>query len=266
MREDMAKVLVERPRMGGHTVKKTKPNVRDFDDLPLRESTARNGPARGYSGKQLNENLAPLRRWLFRQAGRPWDKVYAEIRKVCGKDNTTEAHIYGHLYSYVDRHPRMTPAGPMKISSYSAPTPYTTYDLYVHPETGLLCQGKEPHPMGWRRRTRRWRRLDPVRLVVKHDGRYWLCRVRPLPTTKHDHRVSEALVISVFDKVKDELTGKMISRETNGAWMGTAEHENAATGRIYDVTLTPSDFYGDACVYAYEARPATSKEIKRAGW
>lgn len=29
--------------------------------------------------KVLNENLTPLRRYLERQVGRPWNKVYSEI-------------------------------------------------------------------------------------------------------------------------------------------------------------------------------------------
>ena len=33
--------------------------------------------------KVLNENLAPLRRYLEAQVGRPWDKIYSRSLRTC---------------------------------------------------------------------------------------------------------------------------------------------------------------------------------------
>src|SRR5258708_27864728 len=87
MRSDMHKVIVERPRMLRGAPRNRKTALRlnisgsalaaadgdDYDSGPRRASSARHD-------KHLNENLAPLRRYLESQVGRPWDKVYSEIR------------------------------------------------------------------------------------------------------------------------------------------------------------------------------------------
>jgi hypothetical protein len=86
MRSDMHKVIVERPRRLGSSGKNRKTALRlsvserakaitdadDYDSGHPRASSARHE-------KQLNENLAPLKRYLMGQVGRPWDKVYSEI-------------------------------------------------------------------------------------------------------------------------------------------------------------------------------------------
>ena len=47
--------------------------------------------------KLLNENLAPLRRYLERQVGRPWDKVYSEIAEGLRVASTVQRHVRDHL-------------------------------------------------------------------------------------------------------------------------------------------------------------------------
>lgn len=67
MRADMSRVIVERPRRGDLN---RAGRVLPFDNLPHHEGMRR----RHYiaaAWKELNENLAPLRRYLERQVGRP---------------------------------------------------------------------------------------------------------------------------------------------------------------------------------------------------
>jgi hypothetical protein len=52
--------------------------------LPTHEGLRRAQSLRG-DRKQMNESLGPLRRYLERQVGRPWNKVYAENNAdMCG--------------------------------------------------------------------------------------------------------------------------------------------------------------------------------------
>jgi len=76
MREDMPKVIVERARRGDCRARKGR--ARSLDELPSKEGMRRRYAVSG-DWKELNENLAPLRRYLERQVGRPWNKVYSEI-------------------------------------------------------------------------------------------------------------------------------------------------------------------------------------------
>jgi hypothetical protein len=75
MRWDMFKIIVERPRrygLGGWTRGRPPRNVQD---APCYEGMRRRYS--DYERKELNENLAPLRRYLVRQVGRPWNKIFA---------------------------------------------------------------------------------------------------------------------------------------------------------------------------------------------
>src|SRR5262249_24025056 len=99
MRADMPKVIVERPRRGGGWTRKGKP-LRD-DDLDASEFDARAHDRLRGESKSLNENLAPLRRYLERQVGRPWDEVWSEICASLKPTNTVQQHVRDHVPDYV---------------------------------------------------------------------------------------------------------------------------------------------------------------------
>ena len=56
--------------------------------------------------KSFNENLAPLRRYLAAQVGRPWRKVYSEIAANLNADSTVQQHVRDHLHDFVAVTPR----------------------------------------------------------------------------------------------------------------------------------------------------------------
>lgn len=68
MREDMSRVIVERPRIIDGAERKGRP--RPLEDLPSHEGMRRPHRVAG-CWKMLNDNLSPLRRYLERQVGRP---------------------------------------------------------------------------------------------------------------------------------------------------------------------------------------------------
>jgi len=84
MRDDMGKVLVERPRVRGgfvpgrtgrRYVKAVRSGIESGDGSPVQEGIMRR--YRGGHGrvKHFNEHLGPLRRFVESNVGRPWDKV-----------------------------------------------------------------------------------------------------------------------------------------------------------------------------------------------
>jgi len=99
MRSDMSKVLVERPRIGHHDNYRPKRSARKHDlsdEAPLHESMRR-PHIMNYEGKRLNENLRPLERFIAKQIGRPWNKVYSEINEHISVNNAVQAHIREHI-------------------------------------------------------------------------------------------------------------------------------------------------------------------------
>ena len=99
MRDDLYKVIVERPRVGSRNATNSDGRIfRNSEDAP-----AKVGMRRGYRDqKSLNENLAPLRRFLGSQVGRPWNKVYADLSAGIDRRNTVQDHIYAHIENYVE--------------------------------------------------------------------------------------------------------------------------------------------------------------------
>jgi hypothetical protein len=64
----------------------------------------------GYPGrtKSFTDLLGPLRRFLIGQVGRPWNKVYAELRERISPASTVQIHILGHVETMVARHVNRT--------------------------------------------------------------------------------------------------------------------------------------------------------------
>jgi hypothetical protein len=153
MRDDMARVIVERPRIPASKARKGR--QRNLDNLPSHEGMRRGAALRG-DRKTLNENLKPLRRYLEKQVGRPWDKVYSEIAAHLRVDSTVQQHVRDHLKDFVAVKPRR---GISSWRSFRYPLWYQR--LYVDPITGLLCRtDRLPEEKGRRRRFSQGNHVD----------------------------------------------------------------------------------------------------------
>ena len=103
MRDDMSKVIVERPRHGWRIRHRSRCSAWERavrcrfgeDGVPSRM------PMGFAATKGLNENLAPLRRFLVSRVGQSWDAVYSEIRTRLAPRNTIDMHVWQHLFDYV---------------------------------------------------------------------------------------------------------------------------------------------------------------------
>lgn len=148
MRSDMDKILVERPRKGGHGTRKGR-LPRDGEPLPRFLGVRRQIKERG-DFKSLNENLAPLRRYLERQVNRPWNKVYGEMRAHIDAGNTVQAHVLTHVDLYIHRTvvkvapSRSRPCG----LEYQGPSWFGAFrrvdegELYVDPDDGIIKRAR----------------------------------------------------------------------------------------------------------------------------
>jgi len=114
MRKDMAKILVGRPRKGGRIrTKRRKAHQRPAwvdGDAPRLDSKSRS-----HGTKYLNENLAPLIRFLRSRRGRVWDDVYSEISEHLRPSNTVQQHVLDHLWMIVERETWVEDGHPMAL-------------------------------------------------------------------------------------------------------------------------------------------------------
>jgi hypothetical protein len=182
MREDMGKIITERERRGSSLPSlKTGCSIRwnGFDaeyDHPKRQSASQ-GRQYGYGeGKEFTDVLGPLRRWVGKQVGRPWNKVYSEICQVIDKRKVTHAHVLDHLYNWVCRNPFRDTKGVWRERGRA----YYTPEFIVHPRTGLLVRPRvkpEDHPKA---------PIDSVKLTDLSEYRklngIWYCMTYRQPT------------------------------------------------------------------------------------
>ena len=100
MRADMFKVVVERPRWGaGHA---QSPELKRNPDPFIKHiGMKRHAIIAAPYFKSLNENLAPLVRFLRSRRGRPWDSVFSEICATLDTGSTIKMHVRSHIEDYV---------------------------------------------------------------------------------------------------------------------------------------------------------------------
>jgi len=154
MRPDMHNLLVERGHAGrswrGHDDKgwHARCRLRDGHD------DDGDGWLPPHRRPSFSENLAPLYRYLAAQVGRPWDKVYSEIRSRINASNAVQYHILQHLYDRLAVHVTEDAAGQLwYVGRWGRLAPMTERwgsRYYVCPRTGLLRQvprlRKDPEP------------------------------------------------------------------------------------------------------------------------
>lgn len=152
MRQDMHKVVVERPRAYAYYryrdmrfARKRIVDADEPDEIPRHE-----GMRRPYleEPKALNENLSPLRRFLESRVGKPWDKVYSEISKQLRASNPVQQHVRDHLEDFVClrvlvQDGRYVSQG--RRGFFSSYNQLSKGDLFVN-EAGILCRLRHDRP------------------------------------------------------------------------------------------------------------------------
>ena len=142
MREDMSKVLTERPRSKSWSKDKI---VNDrsvsFDEQPSKESIK----LRHKERKGFSDLLNPLYGFVRSRVGKPWNDVYSEISQHIKPKSTLQLHLLGHLKHIVytnvlvegDLIRRPTDDRYLNVCSYKQREIF-----YVDPITGILCKAK----------------------------------------------------------------------------------------------------------------------------
>lgn len=140
MRADMAKVIVERPRIGSRARSRKKGYRKfiqrtDIENLPTREPLL--GHWRGRS-RFLNEHLGPMRRFLRSNVGRPWNKVHQELCEHVNFDNPVQSHVLAHVFDYVQQHVEVRGREVFSRDRWRSSRPLDPGTMYICPSTGLL--------------------------------------------------------------------------------------------------------------------------------
>ncbi len=167
MREDMSKVVIERPRWGhGLPSRKTRLRIRrydpdkEYDDLPSRVSGSRSKYIRSREIKDFSDLIGPLRRFLRKNVGRPWNLVYSEMKEILDDRTVTGRHVFEHVEMEVETHALIGDDGELYKLEYGGDI-QPIYEFYVDPRTGLLCWSDNSPPWRHLRKLRKLERDAP---------------------------------------------------------------------------------------------------------
>ena len=129
MRADMKEVIVDTGRAGGFPPIRPPIDVWDEDEPPVRLQRMRIVKER----KAQRDRLAPLRRYLRAQVGRPWANVWSEICAAADARTVLGFHLRTHVKDYVDT--RCTVDGNGVVWHYAG---RYGRPFWVDPRNGLL--------------------------------------------------------------------------------------------------------------------------------
>ena len=178
----MAKVIVERPRIGSRLPHKGKGYDRrtahlDGDDQPKRERMKLRG---GY-GKCLNEHLSPLRRYLEKQVGKPWSKIFADVCRYLDRNSAVQDHVRDHLNDYVATRIVVINGQLCHAASYGIGRPLRSL-YYVCPRTGILKKNPSPQQRYFGKLDKlQVHFLDKNTALVRHDAAWHIITIRGSP-------------------------------------------------------------------------------------
>jgi hypothetical protein len=164
----MSKVIVERPRKGSRMRGEGKGYWRALKRVKLDELPRREGIKAFRAGKYLNEHLGPLRRYLRKQVGRPWDKVFAEICAHISRANAVQDHVRDHVFDYVAVYVQEIDGVLHETTRWGRPIPladsWRGQQMYLCPRTGILklIKGKS------RRARKQARELPQLQVAIDH--------------------------------------------------------------------------------------------------
>lgn len=313
MREDIAKVIVERPRLGSRSRSSDDPKGynrkrygKDYilEDLPQKESMSARRRY-GWDAKELNENLSPLRRFLEKNVGRPWDKVFSELSEHIDLNSTVKRHIWQHVFDFVEKNTFMGDDGKVWVHSgygsgdhpLEAKQYYTRAHLYIHPKDGLLKKVKvkpdkdgakykqyyHNKPVGFARHD-----FNKTFQYHKQNGIWYIIELKKIPlgltTTveldfgEEDEKISKTQIIptengrimdAVFNYCLHDLIDDSGKEKTVGKSFQVKEGDDVPyyrhVGEWVYYDETLSGMYGRKGVYGSKIKQANSKELKQAG-
>ena len=210
MREDMFKVIVERPRRGRSWASKSKLRYVKGEGR-LRMTGKRIVIENDCRTKYLNENLAPLKRYLFKQRGRKWDDVFSEICQHLDTGSTVKMHVREHIDDFIERDIRIDAQGDYWATGRwgSPQAPRNWAELYVCPkdgfikETAKLCRklGVPTRRNYWRERrhaygaesgkTKHLRQLTETVYLVQKRGIWFKYELAAPPKTEAGYGYSD---------------------------------------------------------------------------
>ena len=106
---------------------------KEYDDLPKRVSGSRSKYIRAGETKYFSDLLGPLRRFLRKNVGRPWNKVYSEMKESLDDRKVTGRHVFEHVSWEVETHAFVDIDGELYTWATEGESPFTDFTSIQEP-------------------------------------------------------------------------------------------------------------------------------------
>jgi hypothetical protein len=138
MRADMFKIIVERPRRGASHA--PSPKLKRTNGFVKHIGLKRHAREGAPYTKMLNENLAPMVRFLRSRTGRPWNSVFSEICQELDTGSTMKMHVRQHIQDFVLTRISIGRHGEWMFEGrvLRAPQWFRRRSFFVDPRDGIL--------------------------------------------------------------------------------------------------------------------------------
>jgi hypothetical protein len=210
----MHKIVVERERYGsGDSSRKWGKRLPyiagcDYEDEPKRVSSARR---RQYvSPKGFTDVLNPVKGFLRKSLGRPWNEVYSELRRGLDVRKVTGRHVFQHLDRMVQQHCFEDEKGRIKTSHASRYWSPWVEGFYVHSRTGLLSYARRTSTAERRRQSLQHRTVEGFWIDEKRayrilDGIWYVVRYELIFVHHEQHEHCQRHAWDVIQRTKVQL-------------------------------------------------------------
>lgn len=205
MRTDMFEVLIERPRGGGQGSSWRKGRRKEVAQLHPERAPLMEPMSIGRGTKHLNENLAPLRRFLLSSVGRPWNTVHAEICARISAQSAVQKHVLDHVNDMVEKNAVVIDGRPCRPAATGfrrdmySPVGRFKHGLYVCPRTGILrlAEGASRRKKPKTPQAHDAQRIDETTEARRIAGIWYLTTFAAVPKTPAELRTSYDVVLKV---------------------------------------------------------------------
>jgi hypothetical protein len=216
----MAKVLVERPR-GGWRIPRRVGRPCAPEDQPARESLSRGRT------KWFGEHIGPLGKYVNRQVGRPWNKVFGEMRAHIKPGNTVQEHVLSHIGQFIlIEVDKVAPSSAAPCGIVRPPYGRNTWPidegmLYVDPDDGLIKRARrrlKGPPAAKATGAQPLRRLKDDLWAFARGGVWFAFQAAPYEMAPRIAGARPQFQVGgrSFDCFNDPLLGRILASDRNG--------------------------------------------------
>jgi hypothetical protein len=245
--------------------------IHDIEEMPAKESM---GLKFRKDKKQKGLKTSPFYRWLHKQVGRPWDKVWHEVCAVEAVEHKKIPSVDSHWHFgeglrdmvdwWVERHVLRMEGNVPYDYRFGRYGPIIS-KLYVHPVSGLLCEyipdkiQPKVEPLTFKVITESI--LKPVPLEEKHKS-----EDNKVTIQRGVVKISEK---AVYANPVDRVAYRIALRKIKGLWYETDEYEVIPSqwlrrdhkGNTYHVP-----FWAKNAAVILKKRQLNTKELKKFGF